>query len=200
MYRPKKCTGSGIFIYVKLFVLVAGILHWGCGSEKQEAAGVAEESAGVVDTAPEISASGKTVVSEGDTVRVVYKGTFADGSVFDRSPENEPLRFIVGAGEVIPGFEAGILGMSLNEEKTITVKPEDAYGLRDEKLIRGIPKAMFPADVPPEIGKSINLHTRDGQELPATIIKIEADTVTLDFNHHLAGKELTFQIKVVGIN
>ena len=180
--------------------LVVAVLLTGCSAEKQAPGTSAEENISASDTSAQIYSSGKTVVSGGDTVKVEYQGTLPDGTIFDSSTKGEPLSFIVGAGAVIPGFERGVIGMKLNEEKTIIIKTEEAYGPRDEKYVRAIPKTKFPPDLNPEVGKSVNLQTRDGQELPATVIKVEGDMVTLDFNHPLAGKDLTFAIKVVGIN
>jgi peptidylprolyl isomerase len=132
----------------------------------------------------------KTNVERGDRVKVQYTGSLEDGTIFDRSKTGEPLEFTVGSGQLLPGFDQAIEGMKLNEEKTVTIKAEDAYGERDESLIRVLPKL--------EKGMVITLHGLTGRPAPATIMDITEDSATVDFNHPLAG-DLTLNIKVVGI-
>ena len=134
----------------------------------------------------------------GTKVKIHYTGTLSDGEIFDSSEGKEPLEFTIGNGEVISGFENGIKDMKLNEEKTITIKPEDAYGESIKELIRDIPRDKFPPKI--DVGGRLVLKSPEGQSVPAVIIGVKQDAVTIDLNHPLAGKELNFNVKVVGIN
>ncbi len=138
-------------------------------------------------------------VKKGDRVVVNYTGTFEDGTVFDSSyhgDHSHPIEFTVGSGEIIKGFDEGVVGMEVGEEKDITILPEDAYGEKRPELIQRIPKNQFPDSEGLKEGMSVNLMTTDGQEFPATILKIEDDAITIDLNHPLAGEKLNFKIKL----
>jgi peptidylprolyl isomerase len=139
------------------------------------------------------------VIKKGDKVKVEYTGKFEDGEVFDKTEEGDSLEFTVGSGEIIPGFDKAVEGMELNEEKTVTVKPEEAYGNREDNLIKEFPKDSLPKEFEPKKGTILTLRTQNGQTLPATILDITESNVILDLNHPLAGKNLIFDIKVVGI-
>lgn len=141
----------------------------------------------------------KTIVAKGDAIKVDYEGSLKDGSVFDSSKKGSPLVFTVGAGQMIKGFDAGVVGMKLNEEKTINIKAAEAYGERDEKMIQKVPKDFFPKEYKVVKGEKVMLRHQNGQPLQALIKEIVADGVLLDFNHPLAGKELIFKVKVVSI-
>ena len=134
----------------------------------------------------------------GSKVKVHYTGTLSDGEIFDSSEGKEPLEFTIGNGEVIPGFENGIKDMKLNEEKTIKISAKDAYGESIKELIRDIPRDKFPPKI--DVGGRLVLKSPEGQSVPAVIIGVKQDAVTIDLNHPLAGKDLTFKIKVVAIN
>lgn len=138
-------------------------------------------------------------VEKGAKVKVQYTGRLEDGTVFDESKEGEPLEFTVGSGQVIPGFDKAVQGMKLNEEKEVTIKSEDAYGKRDETLIRNFPRTAFPKDFKPEKDRVIQLSDQTGRPRPGIIIDIIKDSIAIDLNHPLAGKDLTFKIKVIGI-
>ena len=138
-------------------------------------------------------------VKKGDRVVVNYTGTFEDGTVFDSSyhgDHSHPIEFTVGSGEIIKGFDEGVVGMEVGEEKDITILPEDAYGEKRPELIQRIPKNQFPDSEGLKEGMSVNLMTTDGQQFPATIVKIEDDAITIDLNHPLAGEKLNFKIKL----
>ncbi len=137
-------------------------------------------------------------MKQGDKVKLHYTGTLDDGSIFDSSEGKEPLEFTIGENQVIKGFEEGVKDMELDEEKTITIKAKDAYGEKQEELIKSVPKDKFPKEI--EAGARIILKSPDGQQIPALISEVNEHSVVLDLNHPLAGKELTFKIKVVGIN
>ncbi|MFQ6615884.1 MAG: peptidylprolyl isomerase [Fidelibacterota bacterium] len=141
----------------------------------------------------------KMVVKEGDRVQVLYEGTLNDGTVFDKSEPGEPLEFTVGGGQIIPGFEQAVRGMKQDEEKKVTIKPEDAYGDRNESLIREFPRSSLPAGFKAEKGMVIRLQDPQGRAVPATITDIGEENLTIDLNHPLAGEELTFDITVVKI-
>ncbi len=140
-------------------------------------------------------------IAAGDTVSLQYKGTLDDGSVFDSTSEGQPFKFVAGAGQVIPGFDEAVLDMSLNESKTFTIPDTLAYGKRHEPRIEKVPSSFFPEDTAPEVGLTIQLQGPQGQPFPGTVTEIAADSVTLslDYNHPLAGENLTFEITVVGI-
>ncbi len=141
-----------------------------------------------------------TNIQKGDKASIEYTGTFKDGSVFDSSSGRAPLQFEVGAGEVIPGFEKAVEGMKVEEEKTFTIAAEEAYGPIRAELVQEVPKEKLPKDLKPEQGMQLLLQGPQGERMPVTITKVSAESVTIDMNHPLAGKELTFKIKLVGIN
>lgn len=134
-------------------------------------------------------------IREGDTIKVHYTGTLDDGKVFDSSEGREPLSFTVGKHQVIKGFEEGVVNMEVGEEKTIDIAAADAYGERNNALIQEVPKTLFK-DFTPEKGQQIGLMTKQGKPLMATVLNVEEETVTLDLNHPLAGKNLHFKVKV----
>ncbi|MCF8368931.1 MAG: peptidylprolyl isomerase [Bacteroidales bacterium] len=138
-------------------------------------------------------------VKEGSTVKVHYTGKLKDGSVFDSSEGRDPLAFTMGAGMMIPGFENGVMGMTLNEEKSVTIQPKDAYGEVREDMIAQVEKKLLPKEIDPKIGMELMSQTPDGQQLIVKIIEVKEDAILVDANHALAGKELTFDIKVVEI-
>ena len=140
-----------------------------------------------------------SAVKKNDKVKVQYVGTLANGSIFDKSTENEPLEFVVGSGQLIPGFEQAVLGMTLNEEKKILIKAEDAYGQKDDRLIKAFPLSSLPQDFKPQQGMVISLSDDAGRSIPATITDITPAAVTIDLNHPLVGEDLNFQIRIVGI-
>lgn len=134
----------------------------------------------------------------GDTVRVHYTGRLDNGKVFDTSDGGEPLEFRVGAGEVIPGFDEGVLGMLVGAKKSVEIEAEDAYGPRAEQLVNTIPRAGINLGATqPEVGMSLTMHIADGQEIPVTITEVTATHITLDANHPLAGQRLIFEIERV---
>jgi len=139
-------------------------------------------------------------VESGMFVSVDYKGTLTSGDVFDTSHGRQPLEVKVGAGQLITGFENELTGMSLNQKKTFTLDPEEAYGQRNESLTQDFPRADIPPEVNPTIGMTVGMHTPEGQQVPANIVHLDDEKVTLDMNHPLAGESLTFEIEVVGIS
>ncbi len=139
-------------------------------------------------------------VTNGSNVKVHYTGRLEDGTVFDSSEGRDPLAFTVGAGQMIPGFDKGVLDLEVGEKKTVTLPPEEAYGQPQENMILTIETTkVFPPEIDPKVGEQYNLQRKDGGALPVTVTKVEGETVTLDANHHLAGKTLIFDIEVVEI-
>ena len=138
---------------------------------------------------------------KGDTVKVHYKGTLQDGHQFDSSEGREPLEFQLGSGMVIPGFDEGVTGMEIGEKKTIHIPADQAYGPANEELILQFDRAQIPADIPLEIGSTLNMHQQGtGQVIPVIIREVTETHVVLDANHELAGQDLIFELELVGIN
>jgi peptidylprolyl isomerase len=135
---------------------------------------------------------------QGDTVKVHYRGTLADGTEFDSSEGSDPLEFTVGAGEVIPGFDSAVQDMSdVGDKKTVTIPSEEAYGDRVEEAKQQVPLEAFPER--PQVGWVVELTTPEGQNVQAVVAEVGETTATIDFNHPLAGEDLTFEIELVHI-
>lgn len=138
-------------------------------------------------------------VKENNTVKVHYTGKLSDGQIFDSSEGKEPLEFTLGQGQLIPGFEKGLIDMKLNEKKTITLAKEEAYGEPNQELIHEVQKSQLPQDMEPQVGMGLVTKTQDGQEMNLVIVDVKEETVIIDGNHPLAGKELIFDLEVVEI-
>lgn len=137
-------------------------------------------------------------IKDGDTIKIDYTGTLDDGTVFDSSENHdEALEFTVGAGQVIPGFEEAVIGMEIGEEKKFRVEACEAYGEVNPALTQTVPSSLLQADEEITEGMMIMVGTADGQQMPAKITEVTDENITLDMNHPLAGKALTFSIKVV---
>ena len=136
---------------------------------------------------------------EGDTVNVHYRGTLDDGTIFDQSAEDKPLKFTIGSGMLIPDFESAVLGMEVGDTKTIHVEAANAYGLHREDLLMDVPRSEFPDHITPEVGQQLQLTQPDGHLLVVTISALSDEHVTLDANHVLAGKDLNFEITLDSI-
>lgn len=140
-------------------------------------------------------------VKKGDKVKVEYTGTLDDGTVFDSSEKHgAPLEFEIGAGQVIPGFENALVGMKQGEEKEINLEPAQAYGDPNPQLVKQIPKAQIPAQQELKPGMLLLMRLPDGRQVPVKIVEVSEDAISLDLNHPLAGKTLTFKLKVVEIS
>lgn len=138
-------------------------------------------------------------VKKGDTVKVHYKGKLTNGNTFDSSEGRQPLEFKVGSGMVIPGFDNGVLGMSVGEKRTVHIPVQEAYGIKQEELLMEFPIERFPANMKPEIGMELNMSNGSGENFPVKITAVKDDVVTLDANHPLAGEDLVFDIEVMHI-
>lgn len=133
----------------------------------------------------------------GDVVRVHYTGRLDDGTVFDSSVGRDPLQFTIGNGEIIPGFEQAVIGMKPGEEKTIKILSDEAYGPHNEEMVMEIDRDQFPADLNLRVGLQLQMHQENGRSFPVMVVNISETYVTLDANHPLAGKDLTFDIALV---
>ncbi len=140
-----------------------------------------------------------SIAKSGDTVRVHYHGRLPSGETFDSSAERDPLEFQIGSGQVIAGFDNGVMGMTVGEKKTIEIPFGDAYGPRNESMIIDMPKDRFPSDMQIELGMPLMMSDGQGQNLQVSVTSIQEDTVTLDANHPLAGKDLIFDLELVEI-
>jgi len=138
-------------------------------------------------------------IKKGDKIKVEYTGTLDDGKVFDSSEGKPPLEFEVGARKIIKGFDEAVIGMKKGEEKEIKLEPKDAYGDLNPTLVKKVPRDKIPKEPEPKPGMILALGTPDGQQIPARITEVSDTDVTIDLNHPLAGKTLTFKIKVVDI-
>ena len=138
-------------------------------------------------------------VKSGDKIKVHYTGKLEDGEVFDSSREREPLEFTVGAGNVIPGFDTGVIGMAAGDQKTVTIEAEQAYGMRRDELMLEVKKDVFPDNITPEVGQQLKMDQPDGQAVDVVVSEMKGEMVTLDANHPLAGKTLIFEIELVTI-
>jgi FKBP-type peptidyl-prolyl cis-trans isomerase 2 len=138
-------------------------------------------------------------VKENNTVKVHYTGKLSDGQVFDSSEGKEPLEFTLGQGRLIPGFEKGLMDMKLNEKKTVTIAKGEAYGEVNQDLIQEVQKSELPQEITPEVGMGLVSKSSDGQEMNLQVIEVREESIVLDGNHPLAGKDLTFDLEVVEI-
>jgi peptidylprolyl isomerase len=136
---------------------------------------------------------------KGDKVKVHYSGRLTDGTTFDSSEGRAPLEFEIGSGQVIPGFDTGVTGLQTGEKRTVTIPAEQAYGAVSEDHIIEYPKAQFPPDLNIEVGMPLQMSNEYGQSFQVVVKEIKDDTVILDANHPLAGKDLVFDIELVEI-
>jgi FKBP-type peptidyl-prolyl cis-trans isomerase 2 len=135
----------------------------------------------------------------GDTVRIHYTGKLNDGTVFDSSRQREPMELKLGGGQVIPGFERAVEGMAPGDSKRVQVTAADAYGHRQDAQVLEFRRSELPPNAPPKVGQRIELQTEGGQKVPAQITNVTEATFTVDANHPLAGKDLTFDLELVDI-
>jgi peptidylprolyl isomerase len=135
----------------------------------------------------------------GDNVTVHYTGKLADGTVFDTSKEREPLNFAIGDGNLIPGFESAVVGMAAGESKTTEIPAEQAYGPHRDDMVLTVDRQQIPDTIPLDLGQQLQIQHPNGQAIPVLVTEISDGKVTLDANHPLAGKDLTFEIELLAI-
>jgi FKBP-type peptidyl-prolyl cis-trans isomerase 2 len=136
---------------------------------------------------------------QGDTVQLHYMGKLQDGTIFDSSRERRPLQFTIGKGQVIAGFEQAVIGMKIGELKTARIPMEQAYGPHRDDMIVTMDRSKLPPGVNPKIGQRLEITQVDDQTSLVTVTDVSESTMTVDANHPLAGKELTFDLELVGI-
>ena len=140
-----------------------------------------------------------TQVKSGDTVRIHYTGTLADGSTFDSSEGRDPLEFTVGSGQIIPGLDKELPGMTVGDSKSVTIPADEAYGQTNEDAIHRVPRDVIPENIEVAVGTRLQMQTQAGQQVAVTVIEVTEAEVALDANHPLAGQDLTFDFELVAI-
>ena len=136
----------------------------------------------------------KIIVKKGDKVKIQYKASLTNGTVFKESKPGKPLEFTVGSDQMPSGLNKAVIGMELREEKSVTVGPKEAYGKRNHELVIKFDKSKLPRSFEPEIDNVVKI-----RDVPGTIVKIDEENVYLDCNHPLAGKDVMFYIRIIGI-
>jgi peptidylprolyl isomerase len=136
-------------------------------------------------------------VKNGDNVKVHYTGKLKDGSVFDSSRDREPLAFQLGSGQLIPGFEKAVVGMEVGDSTTVEIEPKDAYGDRNPDMLIEISKQQVPPDLDPQVGQALQVQQGNGQVANVVVHELKPESIVLDANHPLAGKDLVFDIELV---
>ncbi len=142
---------------------------------------------------------GLAVAKDGNTVKVHYTGKLDDGTIFDTSVEREPLEFTIGAGQMIPGFEGAVRGMQVGQVKTVTIPAEEAYGPHNEDMVLVVERDKLPENLNPVVGQRLQMQQENGNMTVLVVIDFSDTTITLDANHPLAGKALTFEIELLEI-
>ncbi len=139
------------------------------------------------------------LAEKGKRVKVHYTGTLTDGTVFDSSLDREPLEFVLGAGQMIPGFDKGVEGMKVGEQKSLQLPPEEAYGKRNENLLFRVSPEFLPEGYAPQEGDMLQVTTEKGFPMRVTVAEIAEEYLLLDGNHRLAGEELHFTVELVEV-
>ncbi|MEE4278153.1 MAG: peptidylprolyl isomerase [Halieaceae bacterium] len=140
-----------------------------------------------------------TQASNGDTVRIHYSGQLNDGTPFDSSRDREPMEFILGGGQVIPGFEKAVEGMAVGESKSFSIPSEEAYGQHREELVQDVPSSALPEELTPVVGMQLQGSNGEGQTMNLVVTEVKEDAITVDGNHPLAGQDLNFEVELVEI-
>lgn len=140
-----------------------------------------------------------TQAKNGDNVQVHYTGTLEDGTVFDTSRSRSPLHFTLGEGRLIPGLEEAVTGMNRGDAKTVTIRPDKAYGQQRDELIVNMDRTQLPADVQPVVGQRLEITQANDQNVLVTVTDVTDSSITLDANHPLAGKALIFELELMEI-
>jgi FKBP-type peptidyl-prolyl cis-trans isomerase 2 len=138
------------------------------------------------------------MIADGKKVRIHYTGTLNDGTQFDSSAGRDPFEFEIGAGKVIPGFDIAVRSMEIGDKKTVTIPTAEAYGEVREEIIGDLPKDMFPAEMKLVVGTPIQMTSPQGPVM-VTIKEIKENAITVDANHPLAGKDLTFELELLEV-
>ncbi len=137
-----------------------------------------------------------TKIANGSVVAIDYRLHLGDGDVIDASSPGEPLSYLHGGGQIVPGLERALEGMEAGEAKHVVVSPEEGYGPHDPRGVQELPKTNFPEDVKPEPGMEFTAHGPKGEEVPFQVKEVRPDVVVVDLNHPLAGRTLHFDVTV----
>ena len=141
-----------------------------------------------------------STIKNGDTVSVHYTGTLTSGEVFDSSLERKPLKFTLGKGQLIPGFERAIMGLSVGEKVKANIPSKEAYGEHNSEMVLQVPNNQLPPELDAQVGMQLQLNQPDGQVIPVQITQVKVEMVTIDANHPLAGEDLNFDIEIIEIH
>ena len=136
---------------------------------------------------------------KGDTVKVHYVGKLKNGEVFDSSYDREPLEFTIGGGQLIKGFDNAVEGMEEGEKKTVTIPADEAYGPYREDMIIEVGKENLPEGLEPQVNQQLYMEDAQGQTLIVTVTEVLENSIKIDANHPLAGKDLVFDIELISI-
>ena len=141
-----------------------------------------------------------TQAKNGDKVKVHYTGKLDNGTLFDSSLDREPLEFTIGEGQLIADFEQAVIDMNPGESKTIKIPSDNAYGPHRDDMLIVVDRSQFPEGLEPKIDQQLQIRNQNGEPTVATVVDISGANVTLDTNHPLAGKDLTFEIQLIEIS
>ena len=136
----------------------------------------------------------------GDKVTIHYTGKLEDGVVFASSRETEPAEFVIGQGQILPGVEEAVSGMEPGQSKTVEISSDKAYGPHRTELTQQIPRKDFPADVEPKVGQRLNLQQQQGRPITVSITEVTDESITIDANHPLAGKNVVFDLELISVS
>jgi peptidylprolyl isomerase len=189
----KKNFAASVCIISCLFILVTG-----CKSGGPQAQ-IGDNVSNTPQTETSDTVSSLAQAKTGDAVSVEYTGKLPDGTIFDSSAESGPLEFTLGQGQIIPGLEQSIAGMKIGESRTITIPADQAYGQRNDDLIQVVPRNQLPEYLEPEVGMQLQSTRIDGETAVVTVVEVTDTSITIDANSSLAGKDLTFDIKLTSI-
>ena len=140
------------------------------------------------------------VINMQSLVLMHYTIALSNGSIIESSYDDEPIEISMGKGDITRGMELAIFGLKEGDTQTLTLTPEQGFGVRDESNIHDMPLSSFPDDMTPQPGVSYSFESTEGEEIPGTVIKVSEDAATIDFNHPLANQEIVFSVKILGVN
>ncbi|MGD8471906.1 MAG: peptidylprolyl isomerase [Desulfobacteraceae bacterium] len=135
----------------------------------------------------------------GDRVKIHFTGKMQDDTVVETSKERGPLEFKIGEGNVISGLEQGIIGMQVGDKKTLTISPQEAFGVPRQELMVELNKDEIPEGIKLAVGIHLDIQASDGQTFKVKVVDVKEDTITLDANHPLAGVTLIFDVELIEI-
>ena len=133
----------------------------------------------------------------GDSVKIHYDGSLDDGTRFDSSVGRDPLEFVLGSGQVIPGFDNAVEGMRVGEKKSVRIPSEEAYGAHSDQLVQQLPKSAFPEELEVSAGMPLQATGPEGQVINMVVIEVGENSIEVDANHPLAGKALNFELELI---